>query len=207
MLPFLLGLEEKYLGLVAQILVKQAKKSPNIVYVNKCIEFAVEKIADHPKHDEQITGNLIQVVFEVAKSLEEYRQEFAAKYLGDLERVPNPQLQALLDFLRGPKKRISRLTEEIKQFLTRGEILKMYKEDGSRGYYRIFCDETLQEIRWRPDKVKEVKAKWKLRTDQIKSVLGDYDKTRFEQSAFNNLSWFAKTINKLKNKRKTLRYA
>lgn len=43
----------------------------------------------------------------------------------------------------------------MRQFLMKGEILKMYKEDGSRGYYRIFCSsETLSEINWRPDKLK-----------------------------------------------------
>lgn len=57
----------------------------------------------------------------------------------------------------------------------KGEILKMYKEDGTRGYYRIFCS-NLTEINWRPDKLKQVKEKWKLKITQIKEIRSDYDK-------------------------------
>ncbi|CAD8181913.1 unnamed protein product [Paramecium octaurelia] len=188
----------KHTKTISIILSRESKVFPNQIFVNKGVDACVAEVL--VTKEKEVLMNLATIILDVAKSLEEYRQNIAEQFLNQLEKLNEPVLNELIKFLQGPKKQLSKLTDEIKNFLQKGEILKMYKEDGSRGYYRFFCDETLQQIRCRQESTKLVKQKWILKLNQIQEIKGNYDKKSLSSSAFENQNWLVKQIHKMKHK-------
>ncbi|CAD8108611.1 unnamed protein product [Paramecium sonneborni] len=188
----------KHTKTISIILSRESKVFANQIFVNKGIDACVAEVL--ATKEKEVLLNLATIILDVAKSLEEYRQSIAEQFLNQLEKLNEPVLNELIKYLQGPKRQLSKLTDEIKNFLQKGEILKMYKEDGSRGYYRFFCDETLQQIRCRQESTKLVKQKWILKLNQIQEIKSNFDKKSLSSSAFENQNWLVKQIHKMKHK-------
>ncbi|KAM3133678.1 hypothetical protein pb186bvf_014224 [Paramecium bursaria] len=188
-IPLLLQLLPRYNKCLA-ILQKLSTKYCNEIYVNNGVTVVIENFTDN-----QIT---FQIILNIAKHEEEYRQQIKNQYLEKLIKLQAPE--ELIKFLNKPIIPPSKLTEEIKAFLLKGEILKLYKEDGSRGYLRVHCTEGHQQLRCKRDSEAVYKQKWITNIKEIESLKSDYDKQSILKSPFHNQNWFVKQLHKMKNK-------
>jgi hypothetical protein len=86
--------------------------------------------------------------------------------------------------MRAPLQLTTLISEEIRKFVTKGTICKMYffipyitkryKDDGTRSYLRLYFNRTLTEVYCRRDDTNYIKPKWKLSIAKIAELRDNY---------------------------------
>lgn len=75
------------------------------------------------------------------------------------------------------------VTKEIKNFLTSGKIIKLYKKDGTCKEMHMFLSNDLKEIIAKKIRGNEIKPQWRIAVHQIKTMtLGYDDKSGFAKA-------------------------
>ena len=83
----------------------------------------------------------------------------------------------------GHRNLLTLITKDIRNFLTAGKLLKIYKKNGDSKEFHVFLTNDLKEILCKKPKENKIKQKWRLPAHSIKGI----------QTTFNNDSPFARS--------------
>jgi len=65
------------------------------------------------------------------------------------------------------------ITKDIKDYVIKGNMCKLYKEDGSRSELHMYMTPDLMEINCKLEKDKQVKAKWRMSVNHINNIVSN----------------------------------
>ncbi|KAL4432131.1 hypothetical protein ABPG74_014385 [Tetrahymena malaccensis] len=164
--------------------------SNTLSYLNEVLKKLLAK--------QQISQKVLRILEIISSSSDQSKSVVADSSLSLLERLLKETQKApeIYKMIQNTQKNIEKgvsnvtrqslITDELKEFVYKGSIAKLYKENGTSSKLRIYVTNDLKEINCKKEGKQTVKSKWKMPINMIQQIKSNYeaDPQGFSKSHF-----------------------